>query len=305
MSAGKAFFLGFKVVLLSIGLTVSFIIGSLVSGMGRAQAALGTASAQAAQPQPANALLMLFVSCLIQAVVVAYLVLEARWSGWKITAALFLVFLNTFLQAAVESVVYLSGKVPFQFNYQMPITGLIIGALFAPFAVLVMGGFSRARQSPKIAAAQWTTGEWAGKAAVLAAVVLAVYYLCGYFIAWQNPQLRQFYQGSTELKSFWGHMSSLWSSMPWMFPYQAARGLFWVVMTLPALWMLGGSRARVALGGALMYAALGGTAMLIVPNPLMPPAVAHTHLVETTISGLALGACVGWTMWRREIPAPA
>lgn len=303
MSAGKAIFLGFKVIVLAIGLTISFIIGSLVSGMGRAPAPAGAAAA--APPEPANVLLLLFVSSLIQAVVVAYLVLEAQWSGWKITAALFLVFLNTFLQATVESVVYLSGKVPFQFNYQMPITGLVIAVLFAPFAVLVMGGFGKARATPKIEYARWTPGEWAGRVAALAVVVLAVYYLCGYYIAWQNPELRQFYQGSTELKAFWAHMAVVWSGTPWMIPYQAARGLFWVVMTAPALRMLRGGRARVALGGALMFAALGGTAMLILPNPLMPPAVAHTHLIETTVSGLMLGAFVGWTMYRREVVPPA
>lgn len=303
MSAGKALFLGFKVIVLAIGLTISFMVGSLISGLGRAPATTGAAAAAApaAPPEPANILLLLFVSSLIQAVIVAYLVLEARWSGWKITFALFLVFLNTFLQAAVESVVYLGGKVPFQFNYQLPITGLVIGALFAPFAVLVMGGFSKSRATPKLEYARWTPGQWAGRVAALAVVVLAVYYLCGYYIAWQNPQLRQYYQGSMELKSFWVHMAGVWSGTPWMIPYQAARGLFWVVMTAPALWMLRGGRARVAIGGALMYAALGGSTMLILPNPLMPSSIAHTHLVETTISGLILGAFVGWIMWRREV----
>ncbi|MGE5326766.1 MAG: hypothetical protein ACM3NO_06985 [Deltaproteobacteria bacterium] len=307
MSAGKAIFLGFKVIILAIGLTISFIVGSLISGLGRAPAASGAAAAAApaATSEPANILLLLFVSSLIQAIIVSYLVLEAQWGGWKVTVALFLVFLNMFLQATVESVVYLSGKVPFQFNYQMPITGLVIAVLFAPFAVLVMGGFGKARATPKIEYARWTPGEWAGRVAALAVVVLAVYYLCGYYIAWQNPELRQFYQGSTDIKSFWVHMAAVWSGTPWMIPYQAARGLFWVVMTLPALWMLRGGRARVALGGALMYAALGGTAMLILPNPLMPPAVAHTHLIETTISGLMLGAFVGWTMYRREAVPPA
>ncbi len=308
MSAGKALFLGFKVIVLAIGLTISFIVGSLVSGLGRAAApaASGAAAAAPAAPaEPANVLLLLFISSLIQAIIVAYLVLEAQWAGWKITAALFLVFLNTFLQAAIESVVYLSGKVPFHMNYQMPITGLIIGAIFAPFAVLVMGGFSRKRAIPKVEYARWTPGEWAGKVAALAVVVLAVYYLCGYYIAWQNPELRQFYQGSTGLKSFWVHMAAVWSGTPWMIPYQAARGLFWVMMALPAIWMLRGGRVRVAVGGALMFAALGGSVMLILPNPVMPPSIAHTHLIETTISGLMLGAFVGWTMWRREVPAPA
>lgn len=306
MSAGRSILLGFKVIVLSIGLTISFIIGSLVSGMGRPAASSGAAAtAPATQGDPTTILLLLFISSLIQALVVAYLVLEARWSGGKITGALFLVFFNTFVQATIESVVYLGGKVTSQLNVQMPITGAIIGVLFAPFAVWVMGGFGRARATPQIEHVRWSPGDWVGKVAALVVVILAVYYLCGYYIAWQNPELRQFYQGSTELKSFWVHMSGIWSAMPWMFPYQAARGLLWVAMTLPGIWMLRGSRARVALGGALMYAALGGSTMLLLPNPLMPPAVAHTHLVETAVSGLMFGAFVGWTMARREAAPPA
>jgi hypothetical protein len=304
MSAGRYAFLGFKVIVLAIGLTISFMIGSVVSGLGRPAASSGAAvaSAPAAQPDPTAVLLLLFISGLIQALVVTYLVLEARWRGWRIAAALFLVFFNTFVQAAIESSVYLRGKVPVQFNAQMLVTGLIIGLLFAPFAVWVLGGWGRRPATPRVEYARWSPGEWVGKIAALAVIVLAVYYLCGYYIAWQSPAVRQYYAGSTELKSFWRHMGGIWSAMPWMFPLQAARGLLWVAMTLPAIWMLRGSRARVALGGALMYAALGGSTMLILPNPLMPPAVAHAHLIETTISSLVLGAFVGWTMARHEVP---
>lgn len=307
MSAAKAIYAGFKVIVLAIALTIIFIMGTFISGMSRAAAAPAGAAAPAAPPaDPNTVVLLLFVSSLIQAAVVAYLVFQARWSGWKVTGALFLVFVNTWVQSAIESVVYLRGKVPFQFNYQMPVLGLVIGGLFAPLAVWVLGGFGRAEaDTQRIEHVRWSPGEWAGKIAALAVVFLAVYYLCGYYIAWQNPALRQFYAGSTELKGFWGQISGIWSSMPWMFPYQAARGLFWVVMTLPALWMLRGGRARVALGGALMYAALGGSTMLLLPNPLMPPTVAHSHLVETAVSGLLFGAFVGWTMARREVSSPA
>jgi hypothetical protein len=302
MSAGKSILLGFKVIVLAIAYTVIFIVGTMVSGMARQAAATASTTAAAAPADQNTVLLMLFVSSLIQVIVVTYLVLQAQWSGWKVTRALFLVFVNTWVQAAIESVVYLQGKVPAHFNYQMLIVGLVIGGLFAPLAVWLLGGFRRkAADLPQIEHARRSAGEWAGKVAALAVVFVVVYYLCGYFIAWQNPALRQFYQGSTEIKSFWVHMAGVWSGTPWMFPYQAARGLLWVVMTLPAVCMLRGSRARVALGGALMYAALGGSVMLILPNPLMPPSIAHSHLVETAVSGLMFGAFVGWTMARREV----
>ncbi len=310
MSAGKAIFLGFKVIILAIGLTIIFVIATQVSGLGRATAsgaASGAAPAPASPPADSQTVLvLLFISSLIQVLVVTYLVLEAQWRGWKVAGALFLVFVNTWVQSAIESGVYLRGHVSAHFNLQMPITGVVMGALFAPFAVWVLGGFRRgAAASPRIERAHWSPGGWAGRLAAVAVVFVAIYYLCGYFIAWQNPALRQFYAGTTELKSFASHMAGIGTQTPWMFPLQAGRGLVWLLMTLPAVWMLRGGRGRVALGGALMYAALGGSAMLILPNPVMPPAIAHTHLVETAVSSLLFGAFVGWTMARRETVPPA
>jgi hypothetical protein len=305
MRAARYIFLAFKAIVLAIGLTLSFIIGTVVSGLGKPAASSGAAVAKAAaaQQEPTAVLLLLFISCLMQALVVIYLVRQARWRGWKITAALFLVFLNTFVQASIESSVYLKGKVPGQFTAQMLITGLVIGLLFAPFAVWVLGAWRPAPSTPRVGYARWSPGTWIGKIAALAIIILAVYYLCGYYIAWQSPAVRQYYAGSTELQSFWGQIAGIWSATPWMFPLQAARGLLWVALTLPAIWMLRGSRTRVAVGGALMYAALGGSSMLLLPNPLMPPAVAHAHLLETAVSGLAFGAFVGWIMARRENPS--
>ena len=305
MTASRYAFLSLKAIVLAVGLTLSFMIAAFVSGLGRPAASSGAAAARAAaaQPDPQAILLLLFISSLIQAIVVVYLVSQARWRGWKIAAALFLLFFNTFVQATIETSVYLKTKVPVQLNTQMLITGLVVGLLFAPFAVFVLGAWHRAPAAPRVEYARWSPGDWIGKIAALAFVALAVYYLCGYYIAWQSPAVRQFYAGSTELKSFWGQIAGIWSGMPWMFPLQAARSLLWVAMTLPAIWMLRGSRARVAVGGALMYAALGGSTMLLLPNPLMPAVVAHVHLVETTVSGLVLGAFVGWIMARRENPA--
>ncbi len=310
MSAGKTILLGFKVIILAIGLTISFIIATQVAGLGRAATpggAAGAAAAPAAPPGDANTvLLLLFLASLIQVLVVTYLVLEAHWRGWKVAGALFLIFVNTWVQSAIESVVYLRGHVAPHFNLQMPITGVVMGALFAPFAVLVLGGFRRAAPvSPPVERARWSPGVWAGKLAAVAAVFLALYYLCGYFIAWQNPALRQFYAGTTELKSFFGQLVGIGTQMPWMFPYQAGRGLLWLLLTLPAVWMLRGGRGRVALGGALMYGGLGGSVLLILPNPVMPPTVAHWHLVEIAVSSVLFGAFVGWTMARREVPPPA
>jgi hypothetical protein len=305
MSARKAIGLGFKAIVVAIGLSISFIIAAMVSGIGRqAPAPAGAATAATAAAQPANALLLLFVASLVQAIVVAYLVLEANWSGWKIAGALFLVSLNTWVQGAIEAGPYLRGHVSGNFSSQMLVMGVVTSVLFAPLAVWILGGFGRGPREVPGERAHWSTARWTGTLAATTVVFISLYYLCGYYIAWQSAAVRQYYTGTTEIRSFWGQIAWTWSSTPWMFPLQAGRALLFVAITLPAIRMLRGGVQRVALGTALMYAAFDGSTGLILPNPIMPPAVAHVHLVELAVWGLLFGAFVGWSMSRGRAAAP-
>jgi hypothetical protein len=47
----------------------------------------------------------------------------------------------------------------------------------------------------------------------LAVVYVVLYYLFGYYVAWQNPELRRYYTGITELKSFYQLMRSTATEM--------------------------------------------------------------------------------------------
>jgi len=69
--------------------------------------------------------------------------------------------------------------------------------------------------------------------------------------------------------------------------------------------MLRGGALRMALGTALMYAAFDGSPGLILPNPIMPPPVAHAHAIEMAVWGLLFGAFVGWAMSQGRAAAPA
>jgi hypothetical protein len=302
MTAKKSVEVAFKTIVLAVGLTIIFMLGAMVSGLGRqAQGAAGAA----ASAQPANVLLWLFLASLVQAIVVTYLVLEANWSGWKMAGALFLVSLNPMLQAAIEGPPYLRGRMPPNIVTQMLIMGVVISALFAPFAVWILGGFRRATREVPGERAHGSAARWTGTLAATTVAFIVLYYLCGYYIAWQSAAVRQFYSGTTEIRSFWGQIAWIWSSTPWMFPRQAGRALLFVGLTLPAVRMLRGGAQRVALGTALMYAVFDGSPGLIMPNPIMPPAVAHTHLVELAVWGLLFGAFVGWSMSRGRAAEPA
>ena len=343
MTAKEGVLLALKTMAVAVGLTISLMVAAMVSGMVRnAPAAASKSTATAEQPasaaqaetagqaatasppasgqanarqaasrqaeasaQPANALLLIFVASLIQAIVVTYLVLESKWSGWKIVGALFLLALNVWAQAGIEGMPYLRGHVSPHFSAQALVTGLVSATLFAPFAVWILGGFRRAPREPPSKSTRWSAAGWTGALASTTVAFVTLYYLCGYYIAWQNPALRQFYSGTTAIRSFWGQMAWIWSSTPWMFPFQAGRALLFVALTLPAVRMLRGGALRVAFGTALMYAVWDGSAGLIMPNPIFPPSVAHSHLVELAVWGLLFGAFVGGIMGRGRAAASA
>lgn len=300
---GKNIQLGIRTIVVAVGLTITFMIGAMVSGLGRPATGTTVATTAPAATPPSNTLLLLFVASLIQATVVAYLALESKWRGWKTTGALSLVVLNLWLQAGIESVPYLKGRLSPNWTTQAVVMGLVTAALFAPFAVWILGGFRRGARAEE--SIHWSPARWTGTFAATIVAFVALYYLCGYYIAWQNPALRQFYAGTTEIRSFWGQIAWIWSSTPWMFPFQAGRSLLFVALTLPAVLMLRGGAGRVAFGTALMYAAWDGSLGLLIPSPIFPPSVAHTHLVELLVWGLLFGAFVGGLMGRRAAAATA
>ena len=305
MTAGRSIAIGLKTIILAIGSTIIFIIGAMVSGLGRpTPGASGATAGASASGQPQNVLLLLFLATLIQAIVVAYLVLEARWKGWKLAGAIFLLDLNLWAQAGIESAPYLRDRLPSNFGTQTLVAGLVSAVLFAPFAVWILGGFRRATSEAPVELAHWSIARWTSTLAATTVAFVALYYLCGYYIAWQNPALRQFYSGTTAIRSFWGQIAWIWTSTPWMFPFQAGRALLFVAMTLPAVRMLRGGCLRVAFGTALLYAAWDGATGLIVPNPIFPPTVAHSHLIELAVWGLLFGAFVGWLVGRDNVAAP-
>ena len=305
MSAGKVIGLGFKTLLVTTVVGISFVIGAMVSGIGRGVPAPTGAAAAAAATSPAMTLLLYFIASLVQAIVATYIVLQADWSGWKVAGGLFLLSLNPTVESAIEAAAYLQGHLPPHFVPHLLIMGLVSSALFAPLAVWILGGFRRGPREAPGERAHWSAARWTGTLAATTVVGVVLYYLCGYYIAWQSAALRQFYSGSTGIRSFWEQMAWTWSTTPWMFPYQAVRVLLFVGLTLPAIRMLRGGAQRVALGTALMYVAFDGSPGLILPNPIMPPPVAHAHAIEMVVWGLVYGAFVGWLMSRGRAAEPA
>ena len=70
--------------------------------------------------------------------------------------------------------------------------------------------------------------EWLWKLGVIYIAYLVLYYSAGYFIAWQNPEVRAFYGSPGEALPFFQQMAHIFSGDPWLTPYQLLRALIWV-----------------------------------------------------------------------------
>ena len=118
-----------------------------------------------------------------------------------------------------------------------------------------------------------------------------VYFIAGYFIAWQFAEVRLFYSGSTEMASFYAMMKENFASGLYFF--QIFRGVLWILIALFVFNSIKGSMIHKGIILGLLLAFLGSSGLLI-PNPVMPFMVRMGHLLETATSSFLWGLLLAW-----------
>jgi len=261
-------------------------------------AAGGVVGQQGNSPTPEQtgaAALLLLAVCLLEAMVLTYLILRSRWTGWRLMAAVFFVFYGvaTFM-GQIESAVFLtrlpSGMVPRLF-----LMGALIAAPFSVLAVLILGktkaGTVDTQRNSRLGL---PASEWAWELSLIALAYLILYFTFGYFIAWRNPAVQEYYRGIDE-GSFLAHMRTVLRDTPWLIPVQILRAMGWVALAFPVIQMLKGRRLETALAIGVLFAVLMN-AQLLLPNPYMPEPVRMAHMIETASSNFIFGMFVSWLL---------
>lgn len=234
--------------------------------------------------------------------VIMLLILGSRWRGWRLMLAVSLVYYGcvTFITQTETAYFLTRLTVGPETMPALFLMGLPTAFLFVPLAVVIMGrARSRAPIAPATNSMDMPIGQWVWKLAVIIAAYWLLYYGAGYFIAWQNPDVRAFY-GGEDLGSFWLQMQFNLVNDPWLPPYQALRALLWVLCALPVINMTTGSPWRAALLVGLIFAVPSNMGHLLA-NPLIPDnSVRMSHLVETMSSTFVFGLIVVWLLHRRH-----
>jgi hypothetical protein len=141
--------------------------------------------------------------------------------------------------------------------------------------------------------------QWAWKLPTIVAAYIVLYWLAGYFIAWQNPVLRAFYGQPGPALPFFEHTLNTLRDFR-LFALQILRALLYVLCMMP---VIRGSRVNpwwtALLVGAFL--SLPQNIGLILENPLMPSAVVRlTHLIETVSSNFIWGLLMVWLFHRKD-----
>ena len=315
MTAGKVLVSGFKILAVCLLFALSFMIGGALSGLSKiaqqappsstiqqvAQTPQATSSspeaAQNLQPaqMPENFLLTFLTYSVCVGVVLSYLILRSSWRGWPLIGALCVgVYGISTVAVQVESIFFLSNKMPQGMIPALFLQGAIATVLFVPIAVLLLGKWRAASQPPASSAfARMRAPFVAGRVVLIVVAFVFLYMFFGYYVAWQSPAVRQYY-GGPEYSSFYASLKANWMYNRWIYPLQVLRALLYAACMYPLIRMLRAARWEAALAMALFLSVW--TTVLLLPNPMMPSSVAHAHFWETLGFNLVFGALAGWLL---------
>jgi hypothetical protein len=226
---------------------------------------------------------------------------NSRWGGWRLMlATAFAYYGVTTIMTQIETAYFLTGLTLFDSNLLkgLFLMGLPVALIYIPMAVIILGkGRHPERDKRPNTRLVMPARQWSWKMALIALAYLLLYFSAGYFIAWQNPELRAFY-GGTDPGGFLLQMQSILQNDPWLVPFQVMRAGLWVLFGLPIIRMTQGKPWTTALILGMLYAIPVNIGHLMA-NPLIPSnSVRLTHMVETASSTFIFGLIVVWLLHR-------
>ncbi|OLD49725.1 MAG: hypothetical protein AUI63_02155 [Gemmatimonadetes bacterium 13_1_40CM_2_60_3] len=179
------------VVLRVIALTIILFIC-----FGVAAGVVGLAGNSQTSGQAGAGTLPLLVVCFLETAVMTYLILRSRWTGWRLAAAVFFVFYGvTTFMPQIESAVFLT-RLPPGMLPRLFLMGALIAAPFSVLAVLILGKRkAETVDTEPNSRLVMPASEWAWKLVVIALPYVILYFTFGYFVAWRNPAVREYYGG--------------------------------------------------------------------------------------------------------------
>jgi hypothetical protein len=294
MSPSKPFATAFRTLAVCLLFAVCFVLGGTLSGLAKMVQALPSTN-----PQPQSPLSFLVFS-LLAGTVLSYLILRSSWHGLALISAIFFASFGIATVATqVETAFFLAAKLPRGLMPALFLQGAIAFALFAPLAVLTLRKWKA--PSPRATVSQPTSSPTSSsllwKIPLLVLAFAFLYMFFGYYIAWQNPDLRHYYGGDA-FPNFYNALTTNATIRPSLYLLQVFRALLYIACAFPLLLMLRVSRVEKIVAITLFFSVW--TTALFIPNPLMPATVALSHFYETLAFNLIFGTLLATLLTNTE-----
>lgn len=282
-----------RIVLLFLLFLILFVIGSM--------AVSGLLPEIASESGPVPDALGFLIFGLLNTLLIIVMIKSSKWYGWKLTLTLAIAYYGavTFLPQ-IETWYFLSEvTVTAAILKGLFIMGLPIAFVYIPLAVLILDKRKAKETVANVATARIPKKQLLLKVTAIALVYIVLYWAAGYFIAWQNPDLRAFYGSPGAILPFWEQTANTFKDGG-LFPFQFLRGLLWTLCALPLIY---GSKlstwgTAVLLGLFLTIPQVLG---LILENPLMPSAsIRLSHMIEGFASNFTFGLIIVWLLHREH-----
>ncbi len=239
----------------------------------------------------------------LNSLLIIALIESSRYRGWKLAFGLAFAYYGavTFIMQ-IETWYFLTAvTVSEELLTRLFIMGLPVPLFVIPLAILLLGK-TKADSEPAVSFEPVKPlKEWVYKPVLIAAAYIILYWTAGYFIAWQNPELRAFYGSPGDALPFWQHTVNTLRHEPGLFPFQALRGLMWAIFALPVIYGSKWSRLSTALLVGFFFSVpqnIGHT----LANPLMPlVSIRFSHMIETAISTFIFGMIIVYLLYRKPV----
>lgn len=283
----------FKIALLTVLYFPIWIIGTMAMGD-----LVPTTPSEPGLLSDATAMLLLG---LINTLLIVGMIVSSRWHGWRLALLLGLAYYGSFTFITQIETLYFFANTMLspELIPRLFLMGLSIPLIYIPLAIVICNKWRRRNNKIVYKYMQIPPKQLFLKLGVLAIIYLVIYWLAGYFIAWQNPELRAFYGSPGEKLPFMAHTVERLRNSPDLFLLQLVRGVLFAIIAMP---LIIGSRVNLWVTALLVASLLGIPHLVhIMPNPLMPAAsVRFSHMIETATSTFLYGLIIVWLLHRRH-----
>ncbi len=276
-----------------MGLTLIHIIAVIIAGV--AFGITEPASTDLAEQQNAFGLFVLM--CTINSITLFTLAKYSSWTGKRLSLGIFIIYFGIApFMSLIEAVFFLSSPTPTVALSLMAMQGfsILLVALVVPFST----GKRKVSDESLLSTRLASSAALLRTASLIAVAYLVIYWVFGYYVAWQDADLRAFY-GGNELVPFFDHLINSIQQGPGIFLFQLFRGVLWAGLAYVIYRMVNkGPFATMILTG-LCFSLLMATGLLL-PNEYMPENVRSVHMIEVLSSNAVFGMLAAWLWIKSE-----